>query len=57
MRTEEIIAIVEVYVHHATGKNIPVRPDLPREMPLLLKAYSKAIDWIDKNNIKLTLIY
>ncbi len=56
MRPEEMIAIVEVYVHHMTGQNVSIRPKLPEEYGLLLRAYIKAADWIKANNIKLTLI-
>jgi hypothetical protein len=55
MRAEEMIAVIQIYIHHLKGVEVNISPRLPEEMPLLLLAYKKSIDWIHNNNIKLTL--
>lgn len=46
-----MIATVQVYIHWTKGVNVDIRPDLPRELPLLIIAYDVAHKWV-QNNIK-----
>jgi hypothetical protein len=51
MEIEKMIATVQVYIHWTKGVNVDIRPDLPRELPLLIIAYDVAHKWV-QNNIK-----
>lgn len=52
MDIKTMIATIQVYIHHRKGVEVQISPRLPDELPLLLRAYSIAQDWLNKNVIK-----
>ncbi|AGO47900.1 hypothetical protein Phi40:1_gp035 [Cellulophaga phage phi40:1] len=48
---EEKIAIVQIYIHHKADKEVNISPVLPKEAPLLERAYRIANQWIRENII------
>jgi hypothetical protein len=50
MRNEDMIAIVECYIHHRTDKNIRItKPRTPKQYLLLSKAYENCKDFFIKH--------
>jgi len=50
---QEMIAIVQIYIHHRKNKEVQIAfPNTPRRMALLLKAYDIAKTWLEENNFK-----
>ncbi len=50
MRNEEMIAIVECFIHHKTNKQVRIaKPKTPHQFFLLTKAYEKCIGFFIKH--------
>ena len=52
MTVEEMIATIQIQIHHVKGVEVHIVPDLPREYARLLLAYSIANSWLSANLIK-----
>ena len=49
----QMIAILQIYIHHR--KDVEVNISIPtnaRQMLLLQKAYSEAVEWLENNGFK-----
>ena len=53
MDVNKMICVVQVYIGLMKNVEVNITPDLPRELPLLLKAYKKAETYLVLNNIKI----
>lgn len=49
---EEMIAIVQVYIHHRKNKEVKIVIRDAKDVFLLTKAYNIAIQWLNDNNFK-----
>ncbi len=47
MNIQEMVAIIQKYIKQCKGIDVRISPVLPRDLPLLMRAYSIAI-----NNLK-----
>jgi len=51
------IALVQVYIHHMTGKEVQIdRPFGANELIKLKVAAAKTAEWINRNNITITAL-
>lgn len=50
MQVNKMIATIQVYIFHMTDRAVVIKPVLPKEYGLLLKAYDIAYEW-SKNNL------
>ena len=51
------IAVLQCYIHCMTDKEVEIRRPVNIEQELLLNtAYTVAANWVNNNNIKLTLL-
>ena len=48
----EMIATIQIYIHHIKDVEVNISPVLPKELTKLLMAYNKASDWLAKNQVK-----
>lgn len=44
-----MISIIQIYIHCMKGVEVQIIPNIPKDLPLLLKAYDIANDWINQN--------
>ena len=51
----EMIAIVQVYIHHRTNKQVNIRITSLGCVAKLTRAYNIAIDWLNNNGFKQVL--
>ena len=49
---EEMIAIVQVYIHHRKNKEVQIKIENARDVILLTKAYNIAIKWLNENGFR-----
>lgn len=49
MNLKEIIATIQIYIHHKKGVEVDITPNLPKDMTKLLHAYTIAKNWLTKN--------
>jgi hypothetical protein len=49
---EEMIAIVQIYIHHRKGKEVKIAITSARDIMLLTKAHSIALNWLNNNGFK-----
>lgn len=49
---EEMIAIVQIYIHHRKDKEIQITIRNQRDVILLTKAYNIASKWLSENGFK-----
>jgi len=49
---EEMIAIVQIYIHHRKGKEVQIEIRNARDIMLLTKAHSIALNWLNNNGFK-----
>lgn len=47
---EEMIATVQIYIHHRKDKEVNVKIRNGRDLILLQRAYSTALNWLNNNN-------
>lgn len=52
MNLKQMIATIQIYIHHRKGVEVDISPNLPREMPKLLGAYYTALNWLKSNGWK-----
>jgi len=51
---EEMIAILQVYIHIKKNKEVQIAPPRGfRQMALLIKAYDYAVYWMQQNDCKI----
>lgn len=55
MNILEMIAVVQSYINHRTGKQVEINPN-GINLPLLLSAYNHASEWFMRNKGTVTLI-
>lgn len=55
MNIPHMVSIIQIYIHHVKGEDVKITPVMPRDMALLLTAYTIANDWV-KQNIKTIII-
>jgi len=49
---EEMIAIVQIYIHHRKDKEVQIQIRNGRDLILLQKAYTTAVNWLNNNGFK-----
>ena len=49
---EEMIAIVQICIHHRKDKEVQIEIRSGRDLILLQRAYSIAINWLNNNGFK-----
>lgn len=49
MKIKQMIATIQIYIHHMKGVEVNITPILPKELPLLMIAYGVAKKWVDAN--------
>lgn len=49
---EEMIATVQIYIHHRKDKEIQITIKNARDIVLLTKAYNIAVKWLNDNNFR-----
>lgn len=49
---EEMIAIVQIYIHHRKGKEVQIQINNARDIMLLTRAHSIALTWLNNNGFK-----
>jgi hypothetical protein len=49
---EEMICIVQLYIHHRKEKEVQISINNTRDLFLLNKAYVIALKWLNENNFK-----
>jgi hypothetical protein len=49
---EQMIAIVQIYIHHRKGKEVQISINSARDIMLLTKAHSIALNWLNNNGFK-----
>jgi hypothetical protein len=49
---EEMIATVQIYIHHRKNKEVNIVIRNARDIFLLTKAYNIALRWLSENNFK-----
>lgn len=49
MSLKSKIAVIQVYIYWMKGVEVTINPDIPRELPLLEKAYLIAQTWVNNN--------
>ena len=49
---EEMIATVQIYIHHRKNKEVKIVIRNARDILLLTKAYNIAVKWLNENNFK-----
>jgi hypothetical protein len=49
---EEMIAIVQIYIHHRKGKEVQIAITSARDIMLLTRAHSIALNWLNNNGFK-----
>ena len=52
MDIEQMIATVQIYIHHRKNKKVSIYINNARDLMLLTKAYGIAINWLNKNGFK-----
>ncbi len=53
MDIEQMIAIVQIYIHHRKDKEVQISPPRnARQLALLIDAYNTAISWLNQNGFK-----
>jgi hypothetical protein len=51
---EEMIAVLQVYIHIRKDKEVSIKPTIGfRQMALLIKAYDYAVMWMKENDCKI----
>jgi len=55
MNQNEMIALLQIYIHVMTGQQVNITPRMG-EAGALLAAYTVAAKWYSDNNIKITQI-
>lgn len=56
MDVYKMVAVVQVYIGLMKNVEVNITPDLPRELPLLIKAYKKAETYLVLNKIKIQTV-
>lgn len=51
MDLKKMVALVQVYIHHKTNKEVNITPSLPKDMVKLMLAHSVASRWCNENLI------
>ena len=54
MDVKKMIAIVQIYIHNRTNKEVNINIESPRDLLLLHKAYNIANKWLNYNNSEIT---
>jgi hypothetical protein len=54
--TEEMIAIVQMYIHHRKDVEVKIKIENLSDLIKLTKAYNIAIEWLQENGFKCKLI-
>jgi len=49
---EEMIAIIQIYIHHRKGKEVQIKITSARDIMLLTRAHSIALNWLNNNGFK-----
>lgn len=49
---EEMIAIVQIYIHHRKNVEVQIEIKTQRDLALLTKAYGIALNWLNQNGFK-----
>jgi len=49
---EEMISIVQIYIHHRKNKEVQIQIRNARDLMLLSRAYSIALNWLTNNGFK-----
>jgi len=49
---DEMIAIVQIYIHHRKNKEVQIQIRNARDLMLLTRAYSIALNWLNNNGFK-----
>lgn len=49
---EEMISIVQIYIHHRKNKEVQIQIRNARDLILLSRAYSIALNWLTSNGFK-----
>lgn len=48
----EMIAVVQMYIHHRKDVEVQIAIEHPSDIPKLIKAYNIALEWLQNNNFK-----
>lgn len=48
----EMIAVVQMYIHHRKDVEVQISIEHPSDIPKLIKAYNIALEWLQNNNFK-----
>lgn len=56
MSLEKMIAYVQIYIHIRKNREVEISINDTRDLLLLQKAYQIAVNWMEQNNCKLTII-
>jgi len=51
----QMIALVQAYINHRTGKTVQISIRSPRDFMLLKKAYDIAVRWFEENEGEIKL--
>lgn len=49
---EEMIATVQIYIHHRKNKEVQIKIRTQRDLILLTRAYTIALTWLNNNGFK-----
>ena len=49
MEIKRMIAIIQIYIMHMKGVEVQISPNLPKDMPKLILAFTVAENWVSKN--------
>ena len=56
MSVEKMIAYVQIYIHIRKNIEVEISINDTRDLLLLQKSYQIAVNWMEQNNCKLTII-
>ena len=55
MDLNKMIAYVQIYIHIRKEKEVKINIESARDVFLLNKAYNIALNWMQENNVKLSI--